>query len=69
MYTCLKTLTQPLTDKLATEAARETILKYNELFSLGFAESEVNAVLQKNERNGYIEVDNIIDELGELDGI
>ena len=28
----------------------------------------MNSVLQKNERNGYIEVDNIIDELGELDG-
>lgn len=54
---------------MATEAALETILKYNELFSLGFSESDVNLVLQKSEKNGFIEVDNIIDQLGELDGI
>ena len=54
------------TDKLATEAARGTIIKYNELFSLGFLESDVNSVLQKNEEDGFIEVDNLIDALGEL---
>ena len=55
------------TDQLATEAARGTILKYNELFTLGFLESDVNSLLQKNNKRGYVEVDDIIDGLEELE--
>jgi len=48
-------------DKVPTEAALRTILTYNEFLQLGLSDSEVNSVLQENERNGYVYVDSIID--------
>eukprot|EP00794_Sanderia_malayensis_P007824 gene7824-8673_t len=56
-------------ESLPADDARETILKYNGMFSLGLSEADIDKALGNCEKNGMVEVDDIIEGLGILEGV